>query len=147
MFITLLVAAAFVAVDKYYPLGLEAWAWPALAVVAGIVAAALVAWLRGESELDAAIKIDRRFGLAERVSSAYALCDADRDTPMGEALMADAVGAIARLDIAPGFRLSLSRAAFLPLVPAAATFLLAVFLNPRPRRPPRLPSFRSKSWK
>ncbi|HVU87710.1 MAG TPA: hypothetical protein VHD36_10345 [Pirellulales bacterium] len=130
LFATLVVAALLVAIDKYYPLGLVPWAWPALAVAAGVAGAALLTWLHGQSELDAAIEIDRRFGLAERVSSAYALREADRDTAMGEALVADALRAIARVDVAPAFRLSLSRAALLPLLPAAAVFLLSVFLNP-----------------
>ena len=102
-------------------------------------------WLRGQSELDAAIEIDHRFGLAERVSSAYILSAADRDTPMGQALVEDAVRAIARVDVAPGFRLSLSRAALLPLVPAVVAFLLSVFLNPVSGQYPTPGEFRTKT--
>jgi hypothetical protein len=130
LFVALAVAALVIAVDKYYPLGLVSWVWPAIGVAVGVVGAALLVWLRGQSELDAALEIDRRFGLAERVSSAYALPAAERDTPMGRALVDDAVRAIARVDVAPGFRLSLSRAALLPLLPAVVAFLISVFLNP-----------------
>ena len=130
LFAALAVAAILVAVDKYYPLGLVGWAWPTIGACVGLVRAAGLVWLRGQSELDAAIEIDRRFGLSERVSSAYILTTADRDTPMGQALIDDAVRTIARVDVAPGFRLSLSRRALLPLLPAVVAFLLSVFLNP-----------------
>ncbi|HEY4311909.1 MAG TPA: hypothetical protein VGN12_20850 [Pirellulales bacterium] len=130
LFGTLAASAILVAVDKYYPLGLLSWAWPTIGLAAGILLSAALVWLRGQSELDAAIEIDRRFGLHERISSAYALSAAERETPMGQALVADAVRAVERVDVGPGFRLSLSRTALLPLVPAAAAFSLAVFLNP-----------------
>jgi len=130
LFATLLIAAALVALDKYYPLGLESWAWPAIGVATGIVAAAAWVWLRGQSELDAAIEIDRRFALRERVSSTFALSAEQRETPIGQALIADAIRALERVEVAAGFRLSLNRAALLPLAPAALAFLLASFLNP-----------------
>ena len=60
LFATLAVAAVLVAVDKYYPLGLKSWAWPAIGLATGLVASAAAVWLRGQSELDAAIEIDRR---------------------------------------------------------------------------------------
>ena len=49
---------------------------------------------------------------------------------MGQALVHDAIRAIEGVDVAPGFRLSLSPTALLPFAPAAAAFLIAVFLNP-----------------
>lgn len=129
-FATLLVAAILIGVDKYYPLGLKVWAWPAMAVAAGAVVAAGWVWLNRRSELAAALEIDLRFGLRERVSSAYALSDAERESPIGRALIEDASRRVDGLDVAEGFHLSLSRWALAPLVPAAVAFLVAVFLNP-----------------
>jgi septal ring factor EnvC (AmiA/AmiB activator) len=130
LFGTLLLAALLVAVDKFYPLGLKVWAWPAMGAAAGVVLAAALVWFRGQSEIDAAIEIDRRFQLKERVSSTYALSAADRDSAVGRALIGDAVRALERVEVAEGFRLSMSRAALLPILPAAIAFLVAVFLNP-----------------
>ena len=130
LFVTLLVAAALVAIDKFYPLGLANWVWPTIALGAGVLAAAAWVGLRGQSELDAAIEIDRRFELRERVSSTFALSVEQRESPMGQALVADALRALERVEVASGFRLSLNRTAFLPLAPAALAFLVASFLNP-----------------
>ena len=130
LFATLALAAVVIAVDKYFPLGLDAWTWPAAGAAAGVILAAAWVWYQGQSEVDAAIEIDRRFGLKERVSSTYALSAAERDTAVGHALIADACRAIDRVEVAEGFHLSLDRFALLPLVPAAAAFLVAVFLNP-----------------
>jgi hypothetical protein len=130
LFATLLVAAAAIAVDKYYPLLLDVWAWPALGVAEGIALAAGWVWFKGQSEVDAAIEIDRRFGLKERVSSTYSLSEAERDSAIGRALIQDASRAIDRVEVAEGFHLSLDRFALLPLAPAVVAFLVAVFLNP-----------------
>lgn len=127
---TLLVAAILIAIDKYYPLGLKVWAWPAMAAAAGVVLAGGWVWLHRRSELDAALEIDLRFGLRERVSSAYALSDKERESPVGRALIEDASRRVDGLDVAEGFHLSLSRWALAPAVPAIAAFLIAVFLNP-----------------
>ena len=101
-----------------------------MGVAAGVVLAAAWVWFKGQSEVDAAIEIDRRFGLQERVSSTYALTDEERASPIGQALVDDALRAIDRVVVAEGFRLSLSRSALLPILPSAAAFLVAVFLNP-----------------
>lgn len=130
LFATLLVAAVLITIDKYRPLGLQAWAWPALAAAVGAVMAGAWVWFKGQSEIDAAIEIDRRFGLHERVSSTYALSEDDRESPVGRALVDDALRAIDRVEVAEAFRLKLNRFAFLPVLPAVAAFLVAVFLNP-----------------
>ena len=66
-------ALGLVLADKYWPLGLPALAWPAGAIGLGLVAALVWAIARGRGPLDAAIELDRRFQLHERVSSSLAL--------------------------------------------------------------------------
>ncbi|HEX3870214.1 MAG TPA: hypothetical protein VHV77_07260, partial [Pirellulales bacterium] len=70
----LLASVVLVAVDKIWPdkiwsLRLEPWAWPALAIGLGLAASFIVALVRSRDDMEAALEIDRRFGLRERVSS------------------------------------------------------------------------------
>jgi len=134
-FFALLIAAVLVGVDKYYSLGLKEWAWPAIGATAGLLTAAGLTWLHGQSVLDAAVEIDRRFGLKERVSSAYALSPEQRESPIGQALIDDAIRGVNNVEVSEQFRLSVSRWALLPVVPVAVTFLVAVFFNPSTEAP------------
>lgn len=129
-FAALLVAAVLVAVDKYRPLGLIAWAWPAIALGSGLLMALAWCLVTRRSELDAALEIDRRFGLKERISSTFALLPEQIETPAARALIDDAVKRVERLHVGDQFRVRLGRWAWLPIAPAAIVFLLAVFLNP-----------------
>ena len=88
----LLAALVLIAADKFWPMGVAAWMWAAGALGLGLFAAAVWTLLVGGSLLDAAIEIDHRFALKERVSSALGLRPDDRQTKAGEALLADAVG-------------------------------------------------------
>lgn len=129
-FAWLLAAAVVVTVDKYRPIGLEAWAWPAIGLGAGLLTAIIWSLVTRRTELEAAIEIDRRFGLKERVSSTYALDAGQLDSSAGRALVEDAMKRVQRLHVADQFRLRLSRWSLLPLLPAVAVFLIAVFLQP-----------------
>ena len=127
-FVTISCAAVLIAVDKFRPLGILPWAW--LACAAAVGAAIALGWTifrRGEP-LDAAIEIDRRFGLKERVSSSLSLLPQERDTEIGRALVADALGRVEKIDVADRFQLSLGRWSWLPLVPAALAAMLIVML-------------------
>jgi hypothetical protein len=99
----LLVAVALIVVDKFYPLGVHAWSWPVGALGVGLIIASLwmVATRRGK--LGAAIELDRRFGLKERVSSTLAMAPEERETEAGKALIADAVRRVGRIDVASRF--------------------------------------------
>jgi len=134
-FVALLFAVALIGVNKYYPLGLQEWAWPAIGLTAGVLSAAALVWLRGQTVLDAALEIDRRFGLKERVSSAYALSPEVRESPIGQALVDDAIRGVSSIEVSEKFRLSVNRWAMLPLAPAIAALLVAVFLNPTTEAP------------
>lgn len=106
--------------------------WFASALVAGLAAAALWTLASRRSALDAAIEIDRRFDLRERIASSISLSPAELDTDAGQALVKDAVRAAARIDVNEKFRPQLTDRAWLPLVPAAIAFLLIAVFNPSP---------------
>lgn len=134
-FATLIAALVAVLVHKWYPTGAEPWIWNAAwlggAVVVGIVAAAVWTFARRHEELEAAIEIDRRFGLKERVSSSLALSELERDSEAGQAVVADAVRRIERVDVADRFGVSLGRRFLLPFLPAALAFIFAFALAER----------------
>lgn len=129
-FAALLAAAALIALGKYYPLGVLPWGWVAIALGVGLVFAGGWTWFTGRGQLEAALEIDRRFGLKERVSSTFALGPDQLDSPAGKALVEDALKRVGRLHIGEQFRVKLSRWTWLPLAPAALAFLLAMYLNP-----------------
>ncbi|MDZ4779559.1 MAG: hypothetical protein SGJ19_04840 [Planctomycetia bacterium] len=129
-FAWLWVAAILIVVDKFQPLGLLYWAWPAMAMVAGVLTAAVWTFVSRRGSLDAAIEIDRRFALRERVSSSLALTPDMLETPAGKALMEDAVRRVERIHVPEKFEVKMSRWSLLPLAPAAAAFALALLWQP-----------------
>src|SRR5205085_8378842 len=93
--------------------------WPfAIAGGLSLVVAALIAAFTGPNRTDAAVALDRAFGLNERLSTALTLPEDLRETSAGRALIADAVRHVADLDVADRFGLSIPRRAWLPIVPA-----------------------------
>jgi hypothetical protein len=128
-FAALAAAAVLIAVDKFRPLGVEAWAWAAGALAAGLIAATVWTLLVRGNSLEAAIEIDHRFGLKERVSSALALSPADRQTEAGEALVADAVRRVERIDVAGRFAVNPPRRLLLPLLPGLLAALVALLVS------------------
>lgn len=135
LFGTLLIAAIAVAVPKIWALPVrgDLWAlgWIGGALGAGcLIAAAWTYWTRHDS-LDAALEIDRRFELKERVSSALALDDDEAGTEAGRALLRDAARRVDRLDVDERFAIRLNRQALLPLAPAAVVFVLVLFIGDR----------------
>ena len=135
LFGTFLIAAAAIAIPKIWPLPVQgdlwAAAWLGGALVVGFAAAAVWTYVRRQGPLDAAIEIDRRFGLKERVSSALAL-DADAvETEAGQALVNDAVRRVDRLDVDERFAVQLNRRALLPFLPAAVAIVLILFMTDR----------------
>jgi hypothetical protein len=132
-FVTLLAAAVAIAVPKLVAIeSLPTWwtaAWFGGALGVGLVVALSWTWLHGRSELDAAMEIDRRFQLKERIASSLSLPPEVTDTPAGRALVSDALRAIGRLEIDQRFRIDLGRAAWLPLGPALLALLLIAFVD------------------
>jgi hypothetical protein len=132
-FAALCVAAGAIAVPKAVIIEQLPTQWDAIcliaALVAGVVAALAWTLVRSRTPLDAAIEIDRRFELKERVASSLSLSSDAADTPAGKALIADAVRAVARMEIGERFKVRLGRAPWLPLGPAALALLLMLLLD------------------
>ncbi len=94
--------------------------WPFAAALALAVAASVVAAItRGPNPTDAAVALDRAFGLNERLSTAITLPEELRETPAGRALIADAIRHVNDLDVASRFGLTLPKRAWVPLIPLA----------------------------
>lgn len=127
---TLLIALAFVVMDKYRPLGIEPWIYLVAALGVGGLLAAVVAYVRGRGAIDAAIEIDRRYGLKERISSTLALSAEEQETEIGQALIADAERRVKKIDVGEHFHVSPGRQLLLPLIPLVAAVLVVWLVSP-----------------
>lgn len=128
--VTLSLAAIIILAGKFRPLGLSDAAWGLLALAAGLLAAAIRSRATSGGGMAAAIEIDRRFGLKERVSSTLALSEQERQTEIGQALVADAVRRVKRVDVSEEMRVRPPRSLLYPLVPALLALLIALFVSP-----------------
>jgi len=140
IFAWLIVAAIALAAPKIWTLGLGQWSqtytWSVVigASAAGLVTAAVWTWLRRRGDLEAALEIDHRFGLKERISSTLALSPEQLDSEAGQALLRDAVRRTERIDVGDRFGVKARWTALLPLAPALLVFALAVFVNDADRK-------------
>lgn len=132
LFAMLIVAAIGAAVPKLRPLETPGDTWIALwaagAIALALVLAAVITFLTRPSLSQAALEIDRRFGLRERLSSTWAMEDEDRETEMGRALVEDAAKHARGLAINERFAAGIYRRAWLPLVPLV--FLVVLVFIP-----------------
>jgi septal ring factor EnvC (AmiA/AmiB activator) len=119
---------------RLYALGqpVDGWSWLVAAGALGVASLVglVLAFLRAPSRLAAALLLDDRFGLRERVTTSMTLPAGIEQTPAGRALLADAGARVEKLDVSSRFPLRLSWSA--ALVPAGALALLlgAFFLEP-----------------
>ena len=116
---SLAVATVVLGVEKLgqVPVPGEAW-WPfAIAGGLSMVVAGLIAAFTGPDRTDAAVALDRAFGLNERLSTALTLPDHLRETSAGRALIADAIRHVADLDVTDRFGLAIPRRAWVPIIP------------------------------
>ena len=105
------------------------WYWLGGGALAGVLTAGAWTWLGRRRTLEAAIEIDRRFGLKERISSTWTLDESTRHTPAGEALVADAERAAGRIDVPAAFPVRLPRHGWLPIGVALLAVALALGLD------------------
>lgn len=123
LFATLLVAAIGLAVPKIWALNLKAdvwtYSWIGGGLALGLLAASIWTYVVRRSSIDAAIELDRRFGLKERVSSTLALNEQERASEVGQALVEDAIRKVGRIDVSEQFRVQPNWRFALPVIPAA----------------------------
>jgi len=140
MFAMLLIATVGLAIPKFWVLGVDAttwmWSWIGGAAGAGLLIALVWTYVVRRVPMEAAIEIDRRFQLKERVSSALSLTPDEMDSKIGQALVEDAVRRVERIDVRDNFALRLNWRALLPLLPAAVIFALVVFVPDATRKKP-----------
>ena len=106
-------------------------AWLVGALAVGFLGATAWTLISHRGPLDAAIEIDRRFDLRERVASSLSLSPDEQTSDAGRAVVNDALRAVRRIDVDEKFRVQLGRRAWWPLVPAVIAFLLAAFVDNR----------------
>ncbi|MGC4003207.1 MAG: hypothetical protein QM811_08765 [Pirellulales bacterium] len=138
--VCLTIALAAVGLAKLYPLEalfdreidgrVWAYSWLGGAVVVATLGAAIWSYVKRPRSWEAALEIDRRFELRERVSSALSLDSELRNTAPGEALVNDALRKTERIDIPSKFRLGWSPRALWSLVPGVAAFALMFLADP-----------------
>ena len=129
-FAALLAAAVVISAARFYPLGIVDWQWLAGLLVAGLLAAVVWTFLAISPTLQAALEIDHRFGLKERVSSSLAMSPADRETLAGQALISDADARLRRIAVLEKFPLRPPRHLLLPLLPALLLVTVMIFRPP-----------------
>jgi len=109
--------------------------WVRWSVAGGLLAIAtlvtgLLAALAAPSKVTAALELDDKFGLKERVTTSMLLTPEQQATPAGKALLDDVHERIGTLNIAQGFPVRMNWTA--SLIPACALILalVAVFYEP-----------------
>ncbi len=131
----LLMALAGIVGGRIWPLGIEDWVWGTGALGTGLVAAVVWAFAASRGPMDAAIEIDRRFGLKERISSTLVMSPEERETDAGQALLRDAVRRAERIDVRDQFAIAPGRQLLLPLGPGILALLVALLVSPAGENP------------
>ncbi len=129
-FATMLIALMLIVAGRFWPLGVDDWIWAVAAIGLAVAGALVWAVATGRGPVDAAIELDCRFGLKERVSSALCLPPTQQETEAGRALIDDAVRRVERVDVASRFAISPGKPLLLPLLPGAVAVLLALLVGP-----------------
>jgi len=99
-------------------------------LVGGGVIAMLLAGLRRPTLVNAALALDERFGLKERVTTSFLLTSGQSTTPAGQALLADVNERVAELDVASRFPIRITWNAALIPAGGLALVLVALFYEP-----------------
>ncbi|MCP4193375.1 MAG: hypothetical protein GY768_22405 [Planctomycetaceae bacterium] len=132
----LAVAGIGISIRKIWPITTDENIWTVGWIVGslgvGLLVAAIMTYVQRKNALDAAIEIDRRFGLKERVSSCLSMNEDQQNTEAGRALVDDAVRRVNQVDVRQEFRVSPGRWAWLPLSMAAVVFGLTFLTDATP---------------
>ncbi|HEV3237315.1 MAG TPA: hypothetical protein VGZ25_10030 [Gemmataceae bacterium] len=106
------------------------WAVAGSFVSGGVLLSLFLAIMRRPAAVDSALKLDQRFGLKERVTTALLLSPDQQTTPAGRALLADVNERLSNLDIGSRFPLRLSWNVGLVPVTILALGLVALLYEP-----------------
>jgi len=132
LLVALVIALIGVAIPKLWPINVDSntwlWSWLGGAAGTGFLFTLVCTYLVRRGAMEAAIEIDRRFGLKERVSSALSLDPEEIDTEAGQALVSDAVRRVEALEVNEKFGVSLNWRVLLPIAPVVIA--LALILVP-----------------
>ncbi len=124
LFATLLLAFCAIGATKIWHVDLDqsiwTWSWIGGSVGVGVLIAGIWTYFVRYDTLDAAIEIDRRFGLKERVSSALSLAPEELETQSGQALVKDASRRIEVITVKEHFGVQSGWRTLVPLIPALA---------------------------
>lgn len=110
----------------YIPFTFETWGRNGLvaATALALLGTLVHAWMLRPSLRSSAIELDRRFQLRERVSSALDLTPDDQQTPIGSALVQDAIRQVERIDVRDQFPLRFKASTPWVLLPVLACIAL-----------------------
>lgn len=100
------------------------------ALALGTIGGVVVTFLRSPSRLEAALALDDRFGLKERVTTTLTLTEEQLASPAGQALLADVESRVRSLHVQSKFPLNLSWKKVVMPCGAAILAVLAVFFEP-----------------
>ena len=138
LFTGLIVAAIGLLVPKIWYLSfLETQqhhdAWIASWIIGGCVLSLIVAGvLAARKFIDtqaAAIEVDGRFGLKERLSSALSIDEGTAESEVGQALLKDADRSAEVIDVRDRFKFQRAKSLALPLIPIALLFAITFLPN------------------
>jgi hypothetical protein len=125
---TLLLALCAIGATKIWPVSVDQviWtrSWICGSCAVGLLIAGIWTYFVRYDTLHAAIEIDRRFGLKERVSSALSLAPEELATKSGQALVHDASRRIEVITVKEHFGVQGGWRTLLPLVPALAVVIV-----------------------
>ncbi|MCA9176781.1 MAG: hypothetical protein KDB14_19970 [Planctomycetales bacterium] len=107
----------------------ERWYFALAGLGAGVLLATVLTYWRRRETMDAAIELDRRFQLKERISSSLSLSAADRETEAGQALIADATRRAERIEVSEHFKIQPNASVAMPLLGLTLFFALAALPN------------------
>ena len=94
------------------------WSWVGGAAAVALIANFCFTFIGRPSLADAAVEIDRRFEMRERMSSALVLGDEDRNSELGKALVEDANHRAEKLDVRDAFQWGMNARLLWPALPA-----------------------------
>ena len=127
---TLLVAAAWFLLQPYWLASLAEWGRlgiPCAVLAVGSVVAVIIAVIRTPSRVAAALLLDERFGLKERVTTSLLLAPDQRASAAGQALLEDVALRVDGLDIGSRIPLRVSWVTMMMPVVASLVAVLAFY--------------------